>query len=98
VGCTGGASANKDHVYPNDTLGTRSNMFALYRVSTYSTSEATLKTMCDYAAANKKLLIIWWHDNDIVSESAQIEKINNVIDYAKTKGLEFVNVGDIPNL
>lgn len=98
VCCTGGASSNKDHVYSNDTLGTRSNMFALYRVSTYSTSEANLKAACDYAYANNKLLIIWWHDNDVVSESAQIAKINNVIDYAKTKGLEFITVGDIPNL
>ena len=98
VACTGGTSTNKDHVYPNDTLGTRSNMFALYRVSTYSTSESTLKTMCDYAAENRKLLIIWWHDNDIVNEQTQIDKINSVIDYAKTKGLEFITVGDIPNL
>lgn len=98
VCCTGGASANKDHVYANDTLGTRSNQFALYRVSTYSTTEATLKASCDYAYDNNKLLIIWWHDNDVAGESAQLTKINNVIDYAKAKGLEFVTVGEIPYL
>lgn len=98
VCCTGGVSANKDHVYPNDTLGTRSNMFALYRVSTYSTTENTMKTMCDYAYSNNKIIILWWHDNDIVNDQSQITKINNVIDYAKTKGLEFITVGDIPTL
>ncbi len=98
VCCTGGASTNKDHVDEHDTLGTRSNQFALYRVSTYSTTEATLKESCDYAYDNNKLLIIWWHDNDVAGESAQLTKINNVIDYAKTKGLEFITVGDIPYL
>lgn len=98
VCCAGGIDSNKDHVYENDTLGEFSNIFALYRVSTTSTTLINLKIACDYAIANKKLLILFYHDNSIANNQAQIDKINNVIDYAKEIGLTFITVGDIYNI
>ena len=82
-------------VYQHNTSGSRSNIFDLYRISLYSTSENELKSACDYAKANNKLVPIFWHDNDIVSEESQITKLKNVIDYAKNIGLTFVSAGDV---
>ena len=94
VCCCGGSIVPM--VYNYNTNGARSNIFDLYRISLYSTSETNLKNACDFAKSNNKLVIIFWHDNDIYGVNAQIDKLKNVIDYAKTLGLTFVNVGDIP--
>ena len=96
VCCSGGATAPM--VYANDTLGARSNIFDLYRKSVYSCTEANLKSACDYAKSHNKLVIMFWHDNDIYGVDAQINKLKNVIDYAKGLGLQFINVGDIPSI
>lgn len=94
VCCSGGSTLPM--VYSHNTNGARSNIFDLYRISLYSTTENYLKSACDFANSNKKLVIIFWHDNDIYGDDDQINKLKNVIDYAKTIGLTFVNVGDIP--
>ena len=98
VCCAGGAAADRKYIYPNDTLGKASNIFALFRISTYSTSLAQLKVACDYASANKKLVIMFYHDNSLAGVQTQIDKVNDIIDYAAGLGLEFVTVGDIPYL
>lgn len=94
VCCSGGPT--RPMVYSHDTNGARSNIFDLYRISLYSENENYLKGACDFANSNKKLVIIFWHDSDIYGDDDQINKLKNVIDYAKTIGLTFVNVGDIP--
>ena len=94
VCCSGGST--RPMVYLHDTNGARSNIFDLYRISLYSKTESYLKDACDFANSNKKLVIIFWHDSDIYGDDDQINKLKNVIDYAKTIGLTFVNVGDIP--
>ena len=94
VCCSGGPT--RPMVYSHDTNGARSNIFDLYRISLYSENENYLKGACDFANSNKKLVIIFWHDSDIDGDDNQINKLKNVIDYAKTIGLTFVNVGDIP--
>lgn len=94
VCCSGGPT--RPMVYSHDTNGARSNIFDLYRISLYSENENYLKGACDFANSNKKLVIIFWHDSDIYGDDNQINKLKNVIDYAKTIGLTFVNVGDIP--
>lgn len=94
VCCSGGQT--RPMVYLHDTNGARSNIFDLYRISLYSNTENYLKGACDFANSNKKLVIIFWHDSDIYGDDDQINKLKNVIDYAKTIGLTFVNVGDIP--
>lgn len=94
VCCSGGSTIPM--VYSHNTNGARSNIFDLYRISLYSKTENYLKGACDFANSNKKLVIIFWHDSDIYGDNDQINKLKNVIDYAKTIGLTFVNVGDIP--
>lgn len=96
VCCSGGPT--RPMVYSHDTNGARSNIFDLYRISLYSENENYLKGACDFANSNKKLVIIFWHDSDIYGDADQINKLKNVIDYAKTIGLTFVNVGDIPQI
>ena len=96
VCCCGGKTVPM--VYNYDTNGARSNIFDLYRISLYSTSETNLKNACDFAKNNNKLVIIFWHDNDIYGVDAQIDKLKSIIDYAKSLGLTFVNAGDIPSL
>ena len=96
VCCCGGQT--RPMVYSHDTNGARSNIFDLYRISLYSNTENYLKGACDFANSNKKLVIIFWHDSDIYGDADQINKLKNVIDYAKTIGLTFVNVGDIPQI
>lgn len=96
VCCCGGKTLPM--VYSHDTNGARSNIFDLYRISLYSTSESELKSACDFAKNNNKLVIVFWHDNDIYGVDAQISKLKNIIDYAKALDLTFVNVGDIPSL
>lgn len=98
VCCAGGSASDRVYVYPNDTLGKASNIFALFRISTYTTSLAQLKAACDYASANKKLVIMFYHDTSLAGVQAQIDKVNDIIDYAAGLGLEFVTVGDIPYL
>lgn len=96
VCCCGGKTLPM--VYSHDTNGARSNIFDLYRISLYSTSESEIKNACDFAKNNNKLVIIFWHDNDIYGVDAQISKLKSIIDYAKVLGLTFVNVGDISSL
>lgn len=96
VCCCGGKTLPM--VYSHDTNGARSNIFDLYRISLYSTSESELKSACDFAKNNNKLVIVFWHDNDIYGVDAQISKLKSIIDYAKALDLTFVNVGDIPSL
>lgn len=96
VCCCGGVTVPM--VYNYYTLGAKSNIFDLYRISTYSTSEANLKSACDYAKNNNKLVIMFWHDSDIYGDTTQADKLKNVIDYAKGLGLQFINVGDIPSI
>lgn len=95
VCCSGGAS--RPIVYDYDLSGARSNIFDLYRVSLYSSTENALTQSCTYAKQNNKILLIFYHDNDIVGVSEQLSKLNNVIDFAKGINLDFITVGDIPN-
>lgn len=95
VCCSGGK--NPVGTYTHNTLGKKSNMFNLYRIN-LGEQEQTLKNAIDYAKEHEKLVIIWWHDNDIANDSASIAKLKTIIDYAKTRELEFINVGDINDI
>ena len=96
VCCSGGATG--EGTYTHNTLGKKSNIFNLYRIN-LGHQEQTLKNAIDYANEHNKLAIIWWHDNDIASDTAAINKLKTIIDYAKSKNnIEFITVGDIQGI
>ena len=85
-----------DNFYSYYTSGGGSN---LYGLSSYNntTAEASYNTAAiDYAFANNTILICYFHENAMTEE--QWTKVSNMIDYAITKGLKFITLGDIPHL
>ena len=97
---TGGPASNPlQHtkvLYPNDTNGARTNMYELFRISLYSTTLNNLKASVDYAYNNKKLLILFTHDDDVIGD--QKTKLENIIDYAKQIGIEFTTINDLDKI
>ena len=100
VACTGGVQTETitgtKVLYDYDTNGARTNMYELYRKSLYSRSLAELKQSVDYAYANNKIIIVFWHDTALTGDTAT--KLESLIDYAVAKGIEFINVNDIPTI
>lgn len=96
VVCTGGT--NKPVYYSHYTLGPRSNLYALYRASVQSITLDKLKAAIDAAYADHYIYMPFWHDNAFASDPAQQEKLEAMIDYAKSKGIAFCTVGDIEKL
>lgn len=82
--------------YDYFTSGAGSNLFALssYNVTTKTLAENKLAV--DYAYANNKIMIVYIHENSLTD--AKKEVLEGVIDYAKTKGLEFITLDKIPYL
>ena len=74
----------------------RSNIFALSRTSVVSYNH--LNDAVDYAVANKKLMIVFWHDNTIANDSSKQTILENFINYAKSSGIEFITLDKILNL
>ena len=82
--------------YDYFTSGAGSNLFALssYNVTTHTLAENELAV--DYAYANNKIMIVYIHENSLNAEKKAV--LESVIDYAKTKGLEFITLDKIPYL
>lgn len=83
--------------YDNYMNGPRSN---LYGLSCYGVTDGNLqgqKNHLDYAKAHNLLCIIFWHDNDM-SDPTTLQRLSDVIDYAKSINIDFVTLKDIPNL
>lgn len=102
---TGGVTANDPISYPNHVSGARSNMYSLYRCSLFGSSmtNETVKEYIDYAVDNNRLLIWFWHDVDMENaDETRAQRCKDLLDYAVEygvqKGIQFVNLGDVPNL
>lgn len=83
--------------YDNYTNGARSN---LYGLTCYGVTDGTLqgqKDKLDYVKANNLLCIIFWHDNDM-SDPTTLQRLSDVIDYAKSINIDFITMKDIPNI
>ena len=82
--------------YDNYMNGARSN---LYGLSCYSIKDGTLqaqKDHIDYALAHNLLCIVFWHDNELTTEYQ--ERLEALIDYAKTTSIEFITLKDVPTI
>lgn len=92
--CSGGTTG--EITYGSyDLAGGRTNIFAIKRYSAISFTEATYKAAVDYAYDNHLILLPFWHDNTIGRSLEYQAIIEGMIDYAKTKGLEFITLGQI---
>lgn len=81
------------------TSGANSNKYGLSCFNIASKTLAYSKDAIDYAYDNKKILIALYHEfSSDLPDAAVKQKIADVIDYAKTKGLTFITLGDIEKL
>jgi hypothetical protein len=101
VCCTGGAKRPITYGQVGDQPfcnGERSNMYTLYRFSILHNpmTENTIKQAIDYAYDHNMIFLPWWHDNEITDDNKHL--IQYCIRYASSKGLKFINVGDIPTI
>lgn len=82
--------------YDNYMNGARSNLFGL---SCYGIPDGTLQTQkdhIDYAIAHNLLCIVFWHDHTLTTELK--ERLEALIDYAKTTNIEFITLKDVPTI
>ena len=105
VCATGGI--NKPIKYNNVLAGPRSNMYTLYRASLLNsgTTKTVIKDWIDAAYENHWIIIPFWHDNGFVTDDAngrtaaeKQELLEYCVEYAMSKGLTFISLGDIPNI
>jgi hypothetical protein len=82
--------------YDYYSSGARSNLYGMSAQNINGRSLDGWKAAIDYAYDNHKILNIYWHDYDLTD--AQKGVLEAVIDYAKTKGIEFCTIGQIPNI
>ena len=82
--------------YDYFTSGAGSNLFGLSSYNVTTKSLATNQAAVDYAYANNTILICYIHENSLTTENKAI--LEGTIDYAKTKGLEFITLDQIPYL
>jgi peptidoglycan/xylan/chitin deacetylase (PgdA/CDA1 family) len=73
--------------------GARSNIFDLYRNSGTNRTLAQLKSGIDEAYEKHMIYSVMWHDTHLTTSEQQ--KLKDMIDYAKAKGITFITIGDI---
>ena len=92
--------------YNENMAGPRSNLYTLYRasLSNSSVTENIIKQWIDTAYEEHLIIIPFWHDIDFSRDSQgrtkeeNLELLEYCIEYALSKGLTFINLGDIPNI
>lgn len=101
VCCTGGVNYPITYNGNSKLAGPRSNMYTLYRFSLFNdqTTKAKIKNAIDYAYDNNMIFLPFFHDNGLSSDyERNKELLDYCVEYANEKGLEFINVGDIPTI
>lgn len=81
-----------------NAVGPRTNMYAMARYSAIGFTQQTYQQAIDDAYENHFILCPFWHDYSVVNDTAKQAIIEGMIDYAKTKGLTFITMADLPNL
>lgn len=82
--------------YANYSNGERSNVFGL---SSQSAIDGSLSTQCaalDTAYENHWLRVIHFHEYEL--DAAKKTQLEGIIDYAKSIGMTFITMKDIPNI
>ena len=76
--------------------GPKSNLYALDCINISTEPLTDQKSHVDYAVENNLLFIGFYHERELtVEKKSQVEEI---IDYAKEKGMTFCTLGQIPTL
>ena len=78
--------------------GARTNQYAMARYSAIGFTAATYRAAIDEAYENHFILCPFWHDYSVVDDTARQAIIEGMIDYAKSKGLTFITMADLPNI
>ena len=76
--------------------GEGSNLFGLTSYNIASGDMTRHTNAIDYAMSNNKVLIYYYHENSL--DSTKKAQIEDVIDYAKTAGMEFVTLSQLAHL
>lgn len=76
--------------------GARSNVLGLSSQSSLDGGLTSQKSALDDAYQNKRLRMIHWHENEMSADDKAT--LEGLIDYAKTLGLTFITMKDIPNI
>ena len=79
-----------------NAVGARTNMYAMARYSAIGFTQQTYQQAIDDAYNNHYILCPFWHDYSVVDSTAKQAIIEGMIDYAKTKGLAFITMADLP--
>ena len=100
VVCSGGLHGGEIWYGDNYHMaGARTNAFAINRCSAiHLDTQAKIQAIVDYAYDNHLILMPFWHDYTVITDSAYKSAIEGMIDYAKTKGLEFITLGQIKTI
>lgn len=79
-------------------VGPRTNQYAMARYSAISFTVAAYQAAINEAYENHYILCPFWHDYSVVDDPAKQAIIEGMIDYAKSKGLTFITMADLPNI
>jgi len=79
-----------------NAVGARTNMYAMARYSAIGFTQQTYQQAIDETYDNHYILCPFWHDYSVVNDTAKQAIIEGMIDYAKTKGLTFITMADLP--
>lgn len=79
-------------------VGPKTNQYAMARYSAIGFTAATYQAAIDEAYENHYILCPFWHDYSVVDDTAKQAIIEGMIDYAKSKGLTFITMADLPNI
>lgn len=81
-----------------NAVGARTSMYAMARYSAIGFTQQTYQQAIDDAYDNHYILCPFWHDYSVVDDTAKQAVIEGMIDYAKTKGLTFITMADLPTI
>ena len=101
VCCTGGNNFPITYDGQSKLAGPRSNMYTLYRFSLFNAqmTNQKIKNAIDYAYEHNMIFLPFFHDSGLVNDYERCKALlDYCVQYANEKGLEFINVGDIPNI
>lgn len=93
---SGGNAGGVLNVYKYYSAGPRSNLFALPSHNVIDYDLNGHKEALSYIKENNYVCILYWHENDLNENQQQV--LENLIDYAKGEGFDFITLSDLINL
>ena len=96
---TGGNNTPITYNGDSKLAGPRSNMYTIYRFSLFNAqmTNQKIKDAIDYAYDHHMIFTPFFHDHDLVTDYDRCKALlDYCVSYANSKGLTFINLGDIP--